>query len=48
MLEGVVTYQSCPMKGKRLEVSQNTVPCKLNNVKMTFITLDKYKVLIDN
>ena len=24
------------------------VPCKLNNAKMTFITLDKNKVLIDN
>ena len=22
------------------------VPCKLNNVKMTFITLDKYKVCL--
>ena len=27
---------------------QRAVPCKLNNVKMTFITLDKNKVLIDN
>ena len=33
MLERVVSFKSCPMKGKRLEASFETVPCKLNNAK---------------
>ena len=34
--------------GQRESDWRRAVPCKLNNVKMTFITLDKNKVLIDN
>ena len=32
--------------GQRESGWQRAVPCKLNNVKMTFITLDKYKVCL--
>ena len=38
MLEYVVIFKSCPMKGKRLEAAP--VPCKLNNAKTNKNTLD--------
>ena len=34
------------MKADRESGKLRAVPCKLNNVKMTFITLDKYKVCL--
>ena len=37
----VIKCKSCER-----ERTEKSVPCKLNNVKMTFITLDKYKVCL--
>ena len=34
------------MQADRESGKLRAVPCKLNNVKMTFITLDKYKVCL--
>ena len=42
MGEWVLIYASL----LRATARHGAVPCKLNNVKMTFITLDKYKVCL--